>query len=240
MPPHENDSLFESNVRGTFNLLEAIRTAERRPRLVFASSDATYGTGFSRRAYPAPIGEDLTPSPTNFYGLTKVVGEEMVRGYVDLYGLTAIILRFCWVFGPAEVFDLFKLETWSEFMTPEQQADLAGSTDVPVLFADTGEPFSDHVIDARDAAHATMLAIDATVNDNLTLNICGPNSFRYVDVAPRVAKALGRQTVDLTLNGFHPYSIDTARAERALGFRAVYDIDAMLDEALRERDEANG
>jgi nucleoside-diphosphate-sugar epimerase len=239
MPPHENDSLFESNVRGTFNLLEAIRTAERPPRLVFASSDAIYGTGFSRRAYPAPIGEDLTPSPTNFYGLTKVVGEQMVRGYIDLYGLTGVILRFCWVFGPGEVLDLFNLETWNEFMTPQQQADLSGSTDVPVLFADAGEPFSDHVIDARDAARATMLAIAARVDDNPTLNICGPKSFRYVDVAPRVAKALGRRTVDLTLMGFHPYTIDTARAERALSFRAEYDIDAMLDEALRERVEAN-
>jgi nucleoside-diphosphate-sugar epimerase len=240
MPPHESDSLFGCNVRGTFNLLEAIRTAERPPRLVFASSDATYGTGLSRRAYPTPIGEDLTPSPTNFYGLTKVVGEEMVRGYVDLYGLTAVILRYCWVFGPGEVLDLFKIATWNEFMTPEQRATLAESTDVPVLFADSGEPFSDHVIDARDAARATMLAIDARVDDYLTLNICGPNSFRYVDVAPRVAKALRRETVDLTLRSFHPYAIDTARAERQLGFRAEYDIDAMVDEALRERVEANG
>lgn len=240
MPPHDSDSLFACNVRGTFNVLEAIRTAERPPRLVFASSDATYGTGLSRRAYPTPISEDLTPSPTNFYGLTKVVGEEMVQGYVDLYGLTAVILRYCWVFGPGEVLDLFKLETWNEFMTPEQQAGLAGSTDVPVLFADAGEPFSDHVIDARDAARATMLAIDARAADNVTLNICGPNPFRYVDVAPRVAKALRRRTVDLTLRSFHPYAIDTARAERELGFRAEYDIDAMLDEALRERVEANG
>jgi nucleoside-diphosphate-sugar epimerase len=85
-----------------------------------------------------------------------------------------------------------------------------------------------------------MLAIDARVDDYLTLNICGPNSFRYVDVAPRVAKALRRETVDLTLRSFHPYAIDTARAERQLGFRAEYDIDAMVDEALRERVEANG
>jgi UDP-glucose 4-epimerase len=240
MPPHENSSLFDCNIRGTFNLLEAIRTASRPPRLVFASSDATYGTGLSRRAYPDPIDEDVSPSPTNFYGLTKVLDEAMVRGYAELYGLTAVILRYCWIFGPGEVLDLFKIETWNEFITSEQRTALAGSTDVPVLFAESGEPFSDHVIDARDAANATLLAIDARAGGCQTLNICGPSAFRYTDVAPRVARALQRQTVELTLSSFHPYAIDTTRAERKLGFRAKYDIDAMLNEALSKAAEANG
>jgi UDP-glucose 4-epimerase len=238
MPPNENDALFEANVRGTFNLLEAIRTAEHPPRLVFASSDATYGTGLSRRAFSAPIGEDIPPSPTNVYGLTKVLGEEMVRRYVDLYGLRAVILRYCWVFGAGEVLDLFKTETWEEFMSPEQRVALSGSTDVPVLFAENGEPFSDHVIDAHDAARATILAIEAQPDGCETLNICGPRAFRYTDVSPRVAEALGRPTVDLRLASFHPYAIDTDKAVREIGFRAASDIDTMLDQALPARKAA--
>jgi nucleoside-diphosphate-sugar epimerase len=131
MPPNENDALFEANVRGTFNVLEAIRTAEHPPRLVFASSDATYGTGLSRRAFPAPIGEDVPPEPTNLYGVTKVLGEEMVRRYVDLYGLGAVILRYCWVFGAGEILDLFTTQTWEEFMSPEQRARSSGRRTFP-------------------------------------------------------------------------------------------------------------
>jgi len=238
MPPNENDALFEANVRGTFNVLEAIRTAEHPPRLVFASSDATYGTGLSRRAFAGPIGEDLPPRPTNLYGVTKVLGEEMVRRYVDLYGLTALILRYCWVFGAGEILELFTTQTWEEFMSPEQRVALVGSTDVPVLFAQEGEPFSDHVIDARDAARATILAIEAERDGCETLNICGPKAFRYTEVAPRVAEALGRRTVDLTLASFHPYAIDTSKAEREIGFRAEFDIDSMLDEELPTRGAA--
>ena len=232
MPPNKNDALFEANVRGTFNVLEAIRTAERPPRLVFASSDATYGTGLSRRAYPAPIGEDVPPRPTNLYGVTKVLGEEMVRRYVDVYGIAAVILRYCWVFGAGEILDLFTTQTWEEFMSPEQRIALDGSTDIPVLFAENGQPFSDHVIDARDAARATILAIEAERDGCEALNICGPQAFRYTDVSPRVAEALGRRTVDLTLASFHPYAIDTSKAEREIGFLAGSDVDAMLDEAL--------
>jgi nucleoside-diphosphate-sugar epimerase len=162
----------------------------------------------------------------------------MIRGYVDLYGLTATVLRYCWVFGPGEVLDLFDIRTWKEFLTPEQRAVLAGSPDVPILYGESGQPFSDHVIDARDAARATILAIEARPRDCETLNICGPRPFRYTDVAPRVAEALARQTVDLSLKSFYPYAIDTSRAERHLGFRAQYDVDAMLDEALATAPEA--
>jgi nucleoside-diphosphate-sugar epimerase len=235
MPPNDNDALFETNVRGTFNVLEAIRTAEHPPRLVFASSDATYGTGLSRRAFPAPIREDVPPRPTNVYGLTKVLGEEMVRRYVDLYGLRAVILRYCWVFGADEILDLFTTRTWEEFMSPEQCVALSASTDVPVLFAEDGQPFSDHVIDAHDAARATILAIEAERDGCEVLNICGPRAFCYIDVSPRVAEALARSTVDLTLASFHPYAIDTSKAEREMGFRAASDIDAMLDAALPAR-----
>ncbi len=232
MPPHENNALFECNVRGTFNILEAIRTAENPPHLVFASSDATYGTGLSRRAYTAPISEDLPPSPTNFYGVTKVLGEEMIGRYADLYGLTAQILRYCWVFGAGEILDLFTTQTWEEFMSPEQQAALAGSTAVPVIFAENGEPFSEHVIDARDAARATLLALEAESNGCQALNVCGPRAFRYTEVAPRVAEILGRPTVDLTLASFRPYAIDTSKAARVLGFHAQDAIETMLDEAF--------
>jgi hypothetical protein len=53
--------------------------------------------------------------------VTKVLGEEMVRRYVDLYGLGAVILRYCWVFGAGDVLDLFTTQTWEEFMSPEQR-----------------------------------------------------------------------------------------------------------------------
>jgi nucleoside-diphosphate-sugar epimerase len=108
------------------------------------------------------------------------------------------------------------------------------------LFVEEGEPFSDHVIDARDAARATILAIETERDGCEAVNICGPKAFRYTEVAPRVAAALGRRTVDLTLASFHPYAIDASKAEREIGFRGEFDIDSMLDEALRAREAAGG
>lgn len=240
MPPADNDALFETNVRGTFNVLEALRESRSRPRLVFASSDATYGTGQSERAYPEPIEEGVPPQPTNFYGATKVACERMVADYRRLYALDYVTLRYCWVFRAEEVLDLFSLETWAEFMAAGERSELARAHpgSVPVLFDADRNAFSDHIVDARDAARATALAIEATAVAGEAINVCGPAAFRYVDMSPRVAEALGRPLADTQLPTFHAYSLDTEKAERLLGFRGSFDVSAMVEEALAARERA--
>jgi nucleoside-diphosphate-sugar epimerase len=240
MPPAGNDDLFETNVRGTFNVLEAMRESRSRPRLVFASSDATYGTGHSERSYPEPIDESVPPQPTNVYGATKVACERMVVDSCRLYGLDYLTLRYCWVFRPEEVLDLFSIETWAEFMSVGQRSELAGAhpEPVPVLFDGEGNAFSDHIVDARDAARATVLATEASDVTGAAINICGPAAFRYVDVSPRVAEALGRPLAEIRLPTFHAYSLDTQKAERLLGFRGSLDVSAMVEEALAARERA--
>jgi UDP-glucose 4-epimerase len=234
MPPFENAELFETNVRGTFNVLDAATASSERPRLIFASTDATYGTGYGERAYPDSIDESVVPEPTNFYGATKVACERLIDDYCRLNGLDYLILRYCWVFRAREVLELFSLETWSEFMKEKDRSELAGldPEPVPVLYDADGNPFSDHVVDARDAARATAMAVEEAPVSGEVINICGPAAFRYVDVSPRVADALGRPSVEIQLPAFHAYALSTDKAERLLGFRGSFDILAMVDEAL--------
>lgn len=240
MPPADNEALFETNVRGTFNVLEALRQSRSRPRLVFASSDATYGTGHSERSYPEPIDEGVSPQPTNFYGATKVACERMVADYRRLYGLDYLTLRYCWVFRAQEVLELFSIETWAEFMSAGQRSEFARAhpEPVPVLFDGEGNAFSDHIVDARDAARATALAIEATAVTGEAINVCGTAAFRYVDVSPRVAEGLGRPLAEIQLPTFHAYSLDTQKAERLLGFRGSFDVLAMVEGALAVRERA--
>jgi nucleoside-diphosphate-sugar epimerase len=232
MPPAENADVFETNVRGTFNILEALRAHDFRARLVFASTDATYGTGWSKRTYLEPIGEAIEPQPTNFYGSSKVLCERMLYDYRQLYGLDYVALRFCWIFAGAEILDLFSMAMWEDVMSEDQRVQLAGSPAVPVLYEEDGTPFADHIVDARDCARAAALAAVAPQTAGETINVCGPSSFRYVDVSPRLAEALNRPLADLPLKDFHGYSFATTKAEELLGFQARYDVEAMLDGAL--------
>jgi UDP-glucose 4-epimerase len=83
---------FETNARGTLNVLEKARKDDA--RLVFASSAAVYG---NPTKMPTP--ENYGPNPFSCYGLSKVVGEEYCKMYVNQYGSDITILRFANVYG---------------------------------------------------------------------------------------------------------------------------------------------
>jgi UDP-glucose 4-epimerase len=84
---------FETNARGTLNVLEKARKDDA--KLVFASSAAVYGNSTK-----LPTPEDYGFNPFSCYGLSKVVGEEYCNMYVSQYGLDITILRLANVYGP--------------------------------------------------------------------------------------------------------------------------------------------
>jgi UDP-glucose 4-epimerase len=82
------DLYFENNVGGTINLLNAANKAGVK-YLVFSSSAAVYGN-----PKKTPIPEDSPKSPTNPYGQTKLMVEEMLPWYESAYGLKFVSLRY--------------------------------------------------------------------------------------------------------------------------------------------------
>ena len=79
---------YETNIVGSFNLLECMRGAGVNS-IVFSSSAATYGESKSEK-----IKEDHSQNPINPYGYTKLVFENMLKDYNRAYGLSSISLRF--------------------------------------------------------------------------------------------------------------------------------------------------
>lgn len=79
---------YENNVVACWNLLEAMRAAGTK-LMVFSSSAAVYG---EPRA--VPISEDHPQEPTNPYGETKRVMEQMLRWYAGAHGIRSVSLRY--------------------------------------------------------------------------------------------------------------------------------------------------
>jgi UDP-glucuronate 4-epimerase len=101
-PSIANPKLYiDTNITGTFNVLEAARLSRCR-KIVFASSSSVYGLSKT-----VPFREDLpilqTLSP---YAATKIAGEQLCGNYVNLYGMRIASLRFFTVYGPAQRPDL--------------------------------------------------------------------------------------------------------------------------------------
>jgi len=90
----ENPRLdMESNVIGTFNMLEGTRRNGVK-RFVFASSGAPAG-----EVVP-PIHEELPPHPVSPYGASKLAGEGYCSAYYKTFGIETVALRFSNVYGP--------------------------------------------------------------------------------------------------------------------------------------------
>lgn len=89
----------ESNLEGTFNLLEAVREAGVK-RVVYAASSSAYGNqpGFPRV-------ETMAPQPIAPYPVQKLAGELYMQSYWRVYGLETVCLRYFNIFGPRQVPD---------------------------------------------------------------------------------------------------------------------------------------
>jgi UDP-glucose 4-epimerase len=81
------------NIKGTQNILEFARLYNAK-RIVFSSSAAVYGDELS-----LPKNELSVTKPISPYGLEKLVGEQLLELYSNLYGLESIVLRYFNVYG---------------------------------------------------------------------------------------------------------------------------------------------
>lgn len=88
-------SYVDSNLVGTFNLLEAVRTTEVK-HFLLASTSSVYGANEKM-----PFAEtDKADSQMSFYAATKKATEAMAHSYAHLYDIPTTMFRFFTVYGP--------------------------------------------------------------------------------------------------------------------------------------------
>jgi nucleoside-diphosphate-sugar epimerase len=84
----EFDKGYRINLDGTRNLLEAVRKAGNKPRIVFTSSIAVFGAPF-----PEAIGDEFFTTPLTSYGTQKAIGELLLADYTRKGFLDGIGIR---------------------------------------------------------------------------------------------------------------------------------------------------
>lgn len=86
--------VFEQNARGTFCVLEAMRTNGIK-KIAFSSTGSVYG---EPKVFPTPENAPF-PIQTSLYAASKVYGENMIASYCEGYGFTGYIFRFVSLLG---------------------------------------------------------------------------------------------------------------------------------------------
>ncbi len=127
-------STFETNVRGTYNLLEACRAVgvvgDPVKRVVVASSDKAYG-GHEE----LPYREDFALQARYPYDVSKACTDMIARSYAMTYDMPVAVTRFANVYGGGDV-------NWSRVVPDAARALVAGKP--PVIRSD-GTPERDYL-----------------------------------------------------------------------------------------------
>ena len=144
-------SAFNTNVAGTFNVMEAC-VANDIKRLVWSSSASVYGD-----AVTEPMEEDHPFHNKNFYGATKICGEAMLRSFHHRYGLEYIGLRYMNVYGPRQDYHGAYIAVIMKML------DAIDNGDAPTIMGDGSEAFD--FVAVEDCAKANVCGMKSDATD---------------------------------------------------------------------------
>jgi len=210
-------STFETNVRGTWLLLEACRTDGRVQRVVVAASDKAYGPSDA-----LPYREDFALQPRYPYDASKAAADLIARSYWHTYGLPVAITRFANLYGGGD-------PNTSRLIPETVSAALAGRP--PVIRSDgSAERDYLYVEDAVQAYLAIARALDEGRARGEAFNAGSGRPWSVREVVELVCEAAGtRVEPDIRGTGtpageLDRQYIDGSKLREATGWAPAVDL----------------
>lgn len=242
--PQDQGRLFTANVEGTRVVLAAAIARGVR-RFLFASSGEVYPEGAPETL---PVDETHPTRPRSAYGLTKLLGEEMVRWAGRSHGLPFTILRFSHTQDAAELLDPDSLFSGPRFFLQpriSQQQAFGNQAAVTALQAaddgtpamvlacnESGRPFRMMITETRDMVTGLLLALDRETMIGETCNLGNTVPFDFAEALPKMAAITGLPLRQVNLPGAGVfYETANARFRSLTGFEPAFSLERMLEEA---------
>ncbi|MEM7023617.1 MAG: NAD(P)-dependent oxidoreductase [Pseudomonadota bacterium] len=246
--PQDAEQLFSANVIGTRYLLEAAASAGVQ-RFVFASSGEVYPEGRPRYQ---PIDEQHPQEPASAYGLSKKLGEELVRFYERARGLPSVVLRFSHTQDAGELLDPDSFFSGPRFfLRPKirQQTAFGNEAAVAALGAhddgreqlvlscnDQGHAYKMMITDTRDIVAGVLLALEHPDAVGQTFNLGADEPVDFADAVPLMGELTGLPVVRVDLPGPGlSYETSNAKVRERLGFRPAWTFADMVTQAADAR-----
>ncbi len=190
---------FEINALGTFNVLEAARASQKRPIVLYASTNKVYGgmddvvieeldTRYAYRDYPQGVPETYPLDFHSPYGCSKGTGDQYVRDYARIYNLPTVVFRQSCIYGPRQ----FGVEDqgWIAWFI------IAALTGKPITIYGDGKQVRDvlYVTDLLDAYDAAITHIDRAAGQVYNVGGAAANQLAvWKEFYPMLTKLIGRE-----------------------------------------------
>lgn len=222
---------FEINVRGSLNVLEAMRLFGVR-RMVHLSSEETYGPFDADK-----IDESHPNRPVRPYGVSKYAVERLTADYISSYELECLHARICWVYGPglprprvpktlvdaAVAGQGLRLENGGDFRTDHTYID--DCVDGLLRILDKPQHRYDvyHIAEGEAYSLADMFAFMRELAPDCDFAI-GPGPYKFADGSVNVKKG----------------ALDITRARQELGYAPRFPLKIGLAAYLEETRAGRG
>jgi CDP-glucose 4,6-dehydratase len=214
-------STFDSNIRGTWTVLEACRRNPTVKQIVTASSDKAYGAQTS-----LPYDEAMPLQPTFPYDVSKACGDLIAQSYATTFGLNVAITRCGNFYGGGDL-------NWSRIVPGTIRSILRGER--PIIRSD-GALVRDYFYVEDGAAAYMKLAEAMASNPDLrghAFNFSVELPLTVTEVVARISLAIG-STLEPVIMGDASHEIpqqflSAAKAREQLAWQPIFS----LDEGMR-------
>ncbi len=180
--PYCNQHPFESastNIRGTMNVLDAIRKISSVEKIFFASTAAVYPI------VDVAISEHNALLPMDIYGLSKLTGERLCNEFHLSTNIPTIICRFFNAFGPNET---------NAHLIPEIARQILEGKRIIELGNLLPKRDFIHTYDMANAVHLLLEKFDKGID---IFNLGRGEEYSVTDIVQHFRKALGE---DITIH----------------------------------------
>ncbi len=215
---------FETNVRGTWNVLEAARHNPTVRRVVIASSDKAYG-----EQPTLPYTEDQPLLARYPYDVSKAAADLIAQSYYHTFHLPVAITRLGNIYGGGDL-------NWNRIVPGTIRSLYYGER--PLIRSD-GTPVRDYIY-VKDAvlAYVTLAEqLDREEVQGQVFNFAPERPVSVLELVRLIGQRMGREDLEPLVLGTAKAEIDrqylsAAKARRILGWQPKYTLEQGLDETI--------
>jgi CDP-glucose 4,6-dehydratase len=217
-------STFETNVKGTWTVLEAARRSPKVTRLAIASSDKAYGAHEK-----LPYTEDAPLRGEHPYDVSKTCADLVARTYAVTYGLPVAVTRCANLYGGGDL-------NWNRIIPGTIRSLIRGER--PIVRSD-GTPLRDYLY-VRDAVRAYMTLaehLDEPQVQGEAFNFGMDDPKSVLDMVQAVIEVSDHPELEPVVladapNEIQAQYLDSSKARRTLGWIPRYSFQEGLRETL--------
>jgi CDP-glucose 4,6-dehydratase len=213
-------STFETNIAGTWNLLEACRRSPKIKQIVMASSDKAYGD-----QEILPYNEDTSLQGQHPYDVSKSAADLIAHTYAKSYDLPVVITRCGNFYGGGDL-------NWNRIIPGTIRSILRGQ---PPIIRSDGEYIRDYFYVEDGAAAYMLLAEQLAARPELkgqAFNFSNEIQVTVREIVEKVIKLMKSNLQPEILNEAsneirHQY-LSAEKARRMLNWKPLFNLDEAL------------